>query len=140
MDQNQHTCKNHPDTPATAQCCVCGDWFCQDCIATVGEKVYCKSHVQEAFSHDTAKGEEPPEVSPYSRTVALLLCFFCGLIGLHLFYTGYVARGILYIVLLIASPLLIGAPFVALFVLVVRDFIMIAAGTAKDAKNRIISK
>lgn len=140
MDQNQHTCKNHPDVPSVAQCCVCGDWFCADCIATVGDKTYCKSHVQEAFSRDTAKGEEPPEVSPYSRTVALLLCFFCGLIGLHLFYTGYVGRGILYIVLLIASPLLIGAPFVALFVLVVRDFIMIAAGTAKDAKNRIISK
>ena len=140
MDQNQHTCKNHPDTPATTQCCVCGEWFCPDCIATVGDKTYCKAHVQEAFSRDTAKGEEPPEVSPYSRTVALLLCFFCGLIGLHLFYTGYVGRGILYIVLLIASPLLIGAPFVALFVLVVRDFIMIAAGTAKDSQNRIISK
>ena len=140
MDHNQHTCKNHPDAPAVAQCCVCGDWFCQDCIATVGDKTYCKAHVQEAFSRDTAKGEEPPEVSPYSRTVALLLCFFCGLIGLHLFYTGYVGRGILYIVLLISSPLLIGAPFVALFVLVVRDFIMIAAGTAKDSQNRIISK
>ena len=140
MDQNQHTCKNHPYVPAVAQCCVCGDWFCADCIATVGDKTYCKSHVQEAFSRDTAKGEEPPEVSPYSRTVALLLCFFCGLIGLHLFYTGYVGRGILYIVLLIVSPLLIGAPFVALFVLVVRDFIMIAAGTAKDSQNRIISK
>lgn len=140
MDQNQHTCKNHPDTPAVAQCCVCGDWFCADCVATVGDKTYCKAHVQEAFSHTTATGEEPPEVSPYSRTVALLLCFFCGLIGLHLFYTGYVGRGILYIVLLIASPLLIGAPFVALLVLVVRDFIMIAAGTAKDSQNRIISK
>lgn len=140
MDQNQHICKNHPDTPATAQCCVCGDWFCADCIATVCDKVYCKSHVQEAFPHTTSTGEEPPEVSPYSRTVALLLCFFCGLIGLHLFYTGYVGRGILYIVLLIASPLLIGAPFVALLVLVVRDFIMIAAGTAKDSQNRIISK
>lgn len=140
MDNNQHTCKNHPDAPAVAQCCVCGDWFCADCVATVGDKVYCKSHVQEAFSRDTAKGEEPPEISPYSRTTALLLCFFCGLIGLHLFYTGYVGRGILYIVLLIASPLLIGAPFVALLVLVVRDFIMIAAGTAKDSQNRIISK
>lgn len=140
MDQNQHTCKNHPDTPATAQCCVCGDWFCADCIATVCDKTYCKAHVQEAFSRDTAKGEDPPDVSPYSRTVALLLCFFCGLIGFHLFYTGYVGRGILYIVLLIASPLLIGAPFVALFALVVRDFIMIAAGTAKDSQNRIISK
>ena len=137
---DNHTCENHPDVPAVAQCCVCGDWFCADCIATVSDKTYCKAHVQEAFSRDTAKGEEPPEISPYSRTVALLLCFFCGLIGLHLFYTGYVGRGILYIVLLIASPLLIGAPFVALFVLVVRDFIMIAAGTAKDSQNRIISK
>ena len=35
---NQHTCKNHPYAPAVAQCCVCGDWFCADCIATVGDK------------------------------------------------------------------------------------------------------
>lgn len=33
---NQHTCKNHPDVPAVAQCCVCCDLFCADCIATVG--------------------------------------------------------------------------------------------------------
>ena len=35
---NQHTCKNHPVAPATAQCCVCGEWFCADCIATVVDK------------------------------------------------------------------------------------------------------
>lgn len=79
MDQNQHTCKNHPDAPAVAQCSVCGDWFCADCVATVGDKVYCKSHVQEAFSRDTATGEEPPEVSPlqpHRRAPALLFLRF----------------------------------------------------------------
>ena len=130
MDQNQHTCKNHPDTPATAQCCVCGDWFCADCVATVGDKVYCKSHVQEAFSRDTAKGEEPPEVSPYSRTVALLLCFFCGFVG----------RGIVNVICVILSPILLYIPLAVILVFTVIDFIKIAAGTAKDAKNRIISK
>lgn len=140
MDQNQHTCKNHPDTPAVAQCSVCGDWFCADCVATVGDKVYCKSHVQDAFSRDTAKGEDPPEVSPYSRTVALLLCFFCGLIGLHLFYTGYVGRGIVNVICVILSPILLYIPLAVILVFTVIDFIKIAAGTAKDSQNRIISK
>lgn len=35
---DNHTCKNHPDVPAVAQCCVCGDLFCADCIATVDGK------------------------------------------------------------------------------------------------------
>lgn len=30
---NQHMCKNHPYSSAVVQCCVCGDWFCADCIA-----------------------------------------------------------------------------------------------------------
>lgn len=137
---DNHTCKNHPDVLATAQCCICGDWFCADCIATVGGKTYCNTHVQEAFSHTTATGEKPQEVSPYSRTVALLLCFFCGLIGLHLFYTGYVGRGIANIVCLILSPLLLYIPFAVILVFTVIDFIKIAAGTALDAKNRIIVK
>lgn len=137
---NQHTCKNHPDVSAVAQCCVCGDWFCADCVATVGDKVYCKSHVHDAFSRDTAKGEEPPEISPYSRTVALLLCFFCGLIGLHLFYTGYAGRGIVNVICIILSPILLYIPLAVILVFTVIDFIKIAAGTAKDAKNRIISK
>lgn len=144
MDQNQHTCKNHPDSPAVAQCCVCGDWFCADCIATVGDKVYCKSHVQEAFSRDTAKGEEPPEISPYSRTTALILCFFFGLLGLHLFYTGYIKRGIANIVCSVVCPLLLGwlgigfIPLAVIFFCTISDLIQIATGRAKDAEDRLI--
>lgn len=146
MDQNQHMCKNHPDTPAVAQCSTCGDWFCADCIAAVGDKTYCKSHVQDAFSHETAKGEEPPEISPYSRTTSLILCFFFGMLGLHLFYTGYVKRGIANIVCSVVCPLLLGwigigfIPAAVIFFCTVSDLIQIATGRAKDAENRIICK
>lgn len=143
MDNQQHTCKNHPDTPAVAQCSTCGDWFCADCIATANDKIYCKSHIQDAFSHQTAKSEAP-EISPYSRTTALILCFFFGLLGLHLFYTGYVKRGIANIVCSVVCPLLLGwliigfIPPVVIFFCTISDLIQIATGRAKDAEDRLI--
>ena len=36
-------------------------------------------------------------VSPKSRTIALILCFFLGIYGAHRFYTGKIGSGILYI-------------------------------------------
>lgn len=146
MDNQQHMCKNHPDTPAVAQCSTCGEWFCADCIATVGDKVYCKSHVQDAFSHETARGEEPLEISPYSRTTSLILCFFFGMLGLHLFYTGYVKRGIANIVCSVLCPILLGwliigfIPPAVIFFCMISDLIQIATGRAKDAENRLICK
>lgn len=146
MDKNQHMCKNHPDTPAVAQCSTCGDWFCADCIATVGDKIYCKSHIQDAFSHSTAKPTDQPETSPYSRTISLLLCFFFGLVGLHLFYTGYVKRGVANVLCCVLGPLLLGwlligyIPPLVILILTARDFIQLAAGTAKDAEDRLICK
>lgn len=145
MDNQQHTCKNHPDTPAIAQCSTCGDWFCADCVATANDKIYCKSHIQDAFSHQTAKSEAP-EVSPYSRTTALILCFFFGLLGLHLFYTGYVKRGIANIVCSVVCPLLLGwigigfIPLAVIFFCTISDLIQIATGRAKDSENRLICK
>lgn len=142
---NQHMCKNHPDTPAVAQCSTCGDWFCADCVATANDKIYCKSHIQDAFSHQTAKSDAP-EVSPYSRTTALILCFFFGMLGLHLFYTGYVKRGIANIVCSVICPLLLGwigigfIPLAVIFFCTISDLIQLAAGTAKDAENRLICK
>ncbi len=145
MDNQQHMCKNHPDTPAVAQCSTCGDWFCADCIATVGDKIYCKSHIQDAFSHQTAKSDAP-EVSPYSRTTALILCFFFGLLGLHLFYTGYFKRGIANIVCSVVCPLLLGwigigfIPLAVIFFCTISDLIQITTGRAKDSENRLICK
>lgn len=44
MDPNFHVCKNHPDTVAQAQCAVCGEWFCCDCLTQQHGKFYCKAH------------------------------------------------------------------------------------------------
>ena len=145
MDNNQHMCKNHPDTLTVAQCSTCGDWFCADCVATANDKIYCKSHIQDEFSHQTAKSDAP-EVSPYSRTIALLLCFSFGLVGLHLFYTGYVKRGVVNALCCVLGPLLLGwlligyIPPLVILILTARDFIQLASGTAKDAENRLICK
>jgi TM2 domain-containing membrane protein YozV len=40
------------------------------------------------------------ELSPRSRLVALLLCFFFGFLGVHRFYVGKVGTGILQLVTL----------------------------------------
>ena len=40
------------------------------------------------------------DVSPKSRLVALLLCFFLGTLGIHRFYVGKIGTGILMIITL----------------------------------------
>lgn len=39
-----HVCHNHPDTVAHAQCAVCGEWFCRDCLVQQHGKLICKAH------------------------------------------------------------------------------------------------
>ena len=40
----------------------------------------------------------PAGISPKSRLVALLLCFFFGVLGVHRFYVGKIGTGILQLV------------------------------------------
>ncbi len=61
-------------------------------------------------------------VSPKSRLVSLLLCFFLGGIGIHRFYAGKIGTGILYI---------FTAGLFGIGVLV--DFILILIGSFKDS-------
>lgn len=60
-------------------------------------------------------------MSPKSRTVAALLCFFLGWLGIHRFYEGKVGTGILW--LLTAGLFGIGE---------IVDFILILCGKATD--------
>lgn len=64
-------------------------------------------------------------ISPKSRLVALLLCFFLGIIGVHRFYVGKIGSGIGQIVTL-------GG--LGIWTLV--DLIMIAAGSFRDIDRR----
>lgn len=60
-------------------------------------------------------------VSPKSRLVALLLCFFLGALGLHRFYVGKIGTGLL---------MLFTLGCFGIWVLV--DLIFIATGSFKD--------
>ncbi len=68
-------------------------------------------------------------ISQKSRLVALLLCFFIGVFGLHRFYVGKVGTGILMI-------LTLGG--LGLWVLI--DLILIAIGAFKDKEGRRVFK
>lgn len=70
-------------------------------------------------------------VSPYSRTVALLLCIFLGLFGAHHFYVGKSGTGILILFLSWCTGL--GAIWVFI------DFIIILAGSFRDDMGRFVS-
>lgn len=66
----------------------------------------------------------PTDISPKSRLVALLLCFFLGFLGVHRFYVGKVGTGILQLVTL-------GG--IGIWALI--DFIMIAVGSFTDKQG-----
>jgi TM2 domain-containing membrane protein YozV len=64
------------------------------------------------------------ESSDKKRLVALLLCFFLGVLGIHRFYVGKVGSGILQIITLGGF---------GIWVLI--DFIMIICGSFKDKEG-----
>lgn len=70
---------------------------------------------------------EPDNVSPKSRLVALLLCFFLGVLGIHRFYVGKVGTGILQL-------LTIGG--LGLWTLI--DLIMITVGSFTDKSGKFV--
>jgi hypothetical protein len=65
--------------------------------------------------------------SPKLRLVALLLCFFFGVLGVHRFYVGKVGTGIL---------MLLTLGGLGIWILV--DLILIAAGTFTDKQGRAL--
>jgi TM2 domain-containing membrane protein YozV len=64
-------------------------------------------------------------ISPKSRLVALLLCFFLGTLGVHRFYVGKVGTGILMLITL-----------GGLGIWVVIDLILIVVGYFNDKEGR----
>lgn len=65
--------------------------------------------------------------SPKSRLVALLLCFFIGVLGIHRFYVGKIGTGVLQLVTLGGF---------GIWVLI--DLILIVIGSFKDKQGQKI--
>lgn len=78
-----------------------------------------------------------PTVSPKSRLVTVLLCFFLGGLGIHRFYAGKVGSGILMLLLwavgAVTTWLMIGfIPLAIVYIWALIDFLVILFGGFKD--------
>lgn len=69
----------------------------------------------------------PADISPKSRLVAALLCWFLGIFGAHRFYVGKVGTGI-------AQLLTLG--IFGIWTLI--DFVVILIGSFKDSEGAIV--
>ena len=66
-------------------------------------------------------------ISPKSRLVALLLCFFLGVLGIHRFYVGKIGTGLIWM-------LTLGLGGIGVLV----DFILILLGAFRDKYGLVI--
>ena len=69
----------------------------------------------------------PSNISPKSRLVAALLCWFLGIFGVHRFYVGKIGTGILQLV-----------TFGGLGIWTLIDFIMILVGSFTDSDGAVL--
>lgn len=95
--------------------------FCRSC----GQIISSLAAVCPHCGAPTGLRNIPAGASPKSRLVALLLCFFVGVFGIHRFYVGKIGTGILQIIT-------IGGLGIWTFV----DFILIILGAFKDKEGR----
>lgn len=109
-----------------------GDKFCQKCGAAVDQN-YSNSSTNTGFSScmsndlKNASNFKSNNISPCSRLVAGLLCWFLGGFGAHRFYVGKTSSAIWMVVFFWT--------FVPCIIAIV-DFIMILCGTFKDGQGR----
>jgi len=95
--------------------------FCSGCGKEMSDKA-------AACPHCGHPNESAVQKSPKSKTTAILLCFFLGVIGVHRFYVGKVGSGI-------AQILTFGG--FGIWSLV--DLIVIICGNFKDAQGRLLA-
>lgn len=131
-------CTNHPDYESISECEVCGQPFCEECLSKVYGKYYCEK-CKEPFLQKIS------QVPLKSRTIALLLCLFLGVAGIHRIYLGDNTGTLflfLHVVLLPLSvllyiPLLIYIPAILVVgIMSLADLLNIATGNKTDVYGR----
>jgi hypothetical protein len=101
-----------------------GDKFCHNCKAeTTPNAAICMKCGVSLNSENPITGDGKDWLT------TLLLCFFLGVFGIHRFYTGHTAIGVVQLLTLG------GCGIWALI-----DFIMIIVGSYKDSKGQILVK
>jgi TM2 domain-containing membrane protein YozV len=132
-------CVDHPEREASGMCVFCGKPFCEECLLQLDGKMHCKQCAQELFytlrSSSSPAVVKPPAPPQPSRTVAMILCLFLGLLGVHRFYLGHnTSGGVILALDLIFCWTVIVPVIIALFCL--GDFISIITGglTTPDGK------
>lgn len=107
------------------------DAYCEKCGASVNptKSTSFKDGFASNMSSDLkdASNFKSNNISPCSRLIAALLCWFLGGFGAHRFYTGKTTSAVF--------MLLFCWTFVPCIIAIV-DFIMILCGTFKDSEGR----
>ena len=142
---NQDVVFSHPVCPSCGADRIPSDVFCDQC----GEKLpdvggfrvceNCGDFTPIEFSHCVNCGANPSASShrlklsvPADRDpfVALILCLFLGLFGMHRFYLDDVVAGRMYVILSVAFCWTIIAPVVVLILCII-DFFRITGSIAR---------
>ena len=101
-----------------------GDKFCPNCKADTTPNASICMKCGVSLKHDNIiYGDEKDWLT------TLLLCFFLGVFGIHRFYTGHTAIGVVQLLTLGGC---------GIWALV--DFIMIIVGSFKDSKGNLLVK
>lgn len=92
--------------------------YCSKCGKVIADS---ETVCQNCGTH--ASESRPVKVSPKSRTVAAILAFFLGFLGIHRFYVGKIGTGI---AIILTSWCIIGEVWALI------DLIVILCGNFKD--------
>lgn len=119
-----------------------GAKFCGNCGSPVVTETASNN---QTVNNQSTQETSSDEVSPKSRLVALLLGIFLGQFGVHNFYLGKIAIGVIQAVLTVLGYCLafigVGAIMIsAAGIWALVEWIIIATGKYKDGKGRLVSK
>ena len=137
-------CYYHDNKEVVAACTECGRFICEECKVNINGKAVCKSCVENNifssnqgykynrynYNRSNQQGYNNYDVrksTQKSWLVTLLLCLFVGTLGVHRFYVGKIATGILQLL-----------TFGGFGIWTLVDFILIACKKFTDAKGNLI--
>lgn len=123
------------NTKSKKYCQHCGDLIDKDCVVCpkcgkqVGNIGSAEKNIvinNNNSASSVVYSNTGISISPKSRLVALLLCLFLGVLGVHRFYVGKIGTGIIMILLMFTG---IGEIWLLI------DFVLILCGVFRDKRG-----